>query len=138
MSRQDMAWTHVTGMAGLWMARDQVPGHGWTSPLRLRVGRLHRRARERERLRLRQPLRALGGLRLSGSGWRLLDEDVLLGLAGEQPLELVLVDRLALDEDRRQLVQLVDVLLEHLRAVACASSITRRISSSISRAISSE
>ena len=43
----------------------------------------------------------------------LLGEDRLLRLAGEQPLELVLVDRLALDQDRRELVQLVHVLAQH-------------------------
>ena len=35
-------------------------------------------------------------------------------LAREQPLELVLVDRLALDEELGDLVQLVHVLAEHL------------------------
>src|SRR5437588_334706 len=43
----------------------------------------------------------------------LLGEDALLRLAREQPLELVLVDRLALDEDRRDPVQVLHVLLEH-------------------------
>src|ERR671925_50984 len=56
---------------------------------------------ERPRRRLREPLPL--GLRLLLGRRRLLvlGEDLLLRLAREQPLELVLVDRLALDEDRR-------------------------------------
>ena len=50
----------------------------------------------------------------SGSDGVLVREHLLLGLAGEQALELVLVDRLALDQDRRDLVQIVHVLAEHL------------------------
>src|SRR6266496_365799 len=75
--------------------------------------RLHRRAGEREWawLRLRQTLRLVG----RGLGLRLLVlvEDLLFGRAGEQALELILVDRFALDQDRRDLVQLSHVLLEH-------------------------
>src|SRR5215218_1706177 len=69
------------------------------------------RLRERPRLRLREalPLLLLGGLRLRN----LVREDRLLPLPGGQPLELILVDRLALDEDRRDPVQLLHVLLEH-------------------------
>src|SRR5437763_1445151 len=76
--------------------------------------RLHRRTGQGEgpRLRLRKSLRLLA--------WRLrlrllvfVGEDLLLRRAGEQALELVLVDRLALDQDRRDLVQLGHVLLEH-------------------------
>src|SRR5688572_26953323 len=79
------------------------------------VGRLHGLPGERERLRLRNALAAvvrlrLGRLRLGG----LLREDIFLGSALEQLQELILVDRLALDEDRRELVQLLQVLLEHL------------------------
>src|SRR6266480_6549626 len=73
---------------------------------------LHRRARERERarLRLRQTLRLFS----RGLGLRLLvlGEDLLFRRAGEQSLELVLVDRLPLDQDPRDLVQLGHVLLE--------------------------
>src|SRR5204862_1675333 len=69
-------------------------------------------SRERTRARalalgLRLRLRLL---RLCG---RLVREDGSLVLAGEQALELILVDRLALDEDRRDLVQLVHVLAQH-------------------------
>src|SRR6266496_311313 len=90
--------------------RDLVPplafsAFGWR--------RLHGRAgqRERARLRLREALRLLGrclGLRLL-----FLREDVFLRATREQALELVLVDRLALDQDRRDLVQLGHVFLEH-------------------------
>ena len=52
-------------------------------------------------------------LRLGGRLLR-LDEHGVGRLACEQPLELVLVDRLALDEQLGDLVQLVHVLLEHL------------------------
>src|SRR5438067_5847948 len=73
---------------------------------------LHGRAGERERARL-----GLGqALRLfsRGLGLRLLvlGEDLLFRRAGEQSLELVLVDRLPLDQDPRDLVQLGHVLLE--------------------------
>src|SRR5512132_4713245 len=75
--------------------------------------RLHRRAGEREwaRLRLRQALRLVG----RGLGLRLLvlGEDLLFRRAGEQALELVLVARFALDQDRRDLVQLSHVLRDH-------------------------
>src|SRR5438105_15079848 len=69
---------------------------------------------ERPRRRLREALSVRLRLRLGLRGLRLLDEHVLLGLAREQPLELLLVDRLALDEDRGDSVQVVHVLLEHL------------------------
>ena len=69
--------------------------------------------RERARLRLRAALRLLRRLgRGSGSGRR---EDGVFALAGEQPHELVLVDRLALDQDLRDPVQVVDVLEQHAR-----------------------
>ena len=56
---------------------------------------------KRARLRLELRLRlGLGLLDLRDRG--LLREDGLLGLAGEKALELLLVDRLALDEDRRR------------------------------------
>src|SRR4051812_31852779 len=76
--------------------------------------RLHRRAGERERAgaRLALALRGLLGSRWLGSH-DLFREDRALVLACEEPLELILVDRLALDEDRRDLVQLVHVLTEH-------------------------
>src|SRR5262249_36600076 len=79
-----------------------------------RLWRLHGRAagqRERPRLDLRPALRLLLGLRRRLRPGR---EDRVLGLAGEQSLELILVDRLALDEDLRDPVQVVDVLEEHL------------------------
>src|SRR5207244_13488183 len=62
--------------------------------------RLHRRARERARpgLRLRQAARTVDGGLLLCRRSLLLAEDLVLRLAGEQPLELVLVDRLALDQ----------------------------------------
>src|SRR5581483_6203907 len=98
---------HTPGRGSFRAERERVAG---LRPDTLRLAdfrrrRLGERARQRERLRLR--LRALLAL-----GGRLLVEDVLLGLPGEQPLELVLVDRLALDQDRRQPMQLVHVLLE--------------------------
>src|SRR5436305_1417460 len=68
--------------------------------------------RERPRLRLRRALRLLARLvrlRLLF----LLGEDLFLGGAGEQPLELILVDRLALDQDRRDPVKVGHVRLEH-------------------------
>ena len=68
-----------------------------------RIGRrrLHRSARDGARLRTE--LRLLLGLRLLDRGLGgLRREDRLLGLAGEQALELILVDRLALNEDRRE------------------------------------
>src|SRR5918994_3811133 len=80
---------------------------GW-----IRLGRLHRDTRDRAGLRFRGRL-ALGlasGLLLKRR--LLLREDRLLGLAGQQPLELILVDRLAIDQDRRQHVQVVHVLAE--------------------------
>src|SRR5262249_34235849 len=83
---------------------------------RLARRRLHRRARQRERPRLRTRPAPAVLRRLLGRPRRgLLREDLVLGLAGEEPLELVLVDRLALDQDRRELVELVHVLLEHAR-----------------------
>src|SRR5215216_1050869 len=81
---------------------------------RLGLRRLHRRARQRERTRLR--LRAALRLRLRERLARLLvhfREDLVLRLAREQALELVLVDRLALDQDVRDAVQVVHVLAEH-------------------------
>jgi hypothetical protein len=51
---------------------------------------------------------------------------------------LVAVDRLALDEDQRDLVRVVQVLAQRRERELRASSIRRRISSSISPAISSE
>src|SRR5919202_108885 len=75
--------------------------------------RLHggTRKRERARLRLREALR----LSLWSFGLRLflLCEDLVLGCAREQTLELILVDRLALDQDRRDPVQLGHVALQH-------------------------
>src|SRR5204863_2599206 len=80
--------------------------------------RLHGRARDRERprLRLRLALLLVGGLRRRLLR-RVVLEDRLLGLARKQALELLLVDRLTLDEDQRDLVELVDVLLEDDRGV---------------------
>src|SRR5215218_5837264 len=80
-----------------WLAR------GARADLRCRAlgRRLHRRAGEgaRDWLRLRSAA-ALFGLRFRLCLRRgLVREDAGLVLAGEQPLELVLVDRLALDED---------------------------------------
>src|SRR5436190_23670241 len=85
------------------------------------AGRLGRRRglqgatglREGARLRLRRALALL--LRGRRNGRRLLGEDRLLRLACDEALELVLVDRLALDEDRRDPVQVVHVLLEDAR-----------------------
>src|SRR5256714_1356526 len=79
--------------------------------------RLHGRPGERERPRLRFRLALLLFFRLGRRGRcrRLVGEDVLLGLTGEQTLELILVDRLALDEDHRDPVELFAVLLEHAR-----------------------
>ncbi len=97
--------------------------------------RLHRRARERPRRRLHDRLLAgLGlGRRSLTVGVVLLDEDRVLGLAGEQPLELILVDRLALDQDRRESRWSSSMCSRSTWvALSCASSITRRISSSIS------
>src|SRR5919198_2192352 len=79
--------------------------------------RLHGRAGQREgpRLRLRLACLLVRRRGLRSRLRRLLREDRLLGLSGEQPLELLLVDRLALDQDRGYAVQLVHVLAEHLR-----------------------
>src|SRR5207237_1159112 len=41
-------------------------------------------------------------------------EDVLLGLSAQQRLELLLLDRLALDQDLGQLLQIVPVTIEDL------------------------
>src|SRR6187402_2875432 len=80
-----------------------------------RVGRrLHRRAGQRPGRRPEERLLLRVGL-LGRRRGRLLGEDRLLGLPLEQTLELALVDRLALDEDRRQLVELGHVLAEHRR-----------------------
>jgi len=49
-----------------------------------------------------------------GRGLGLRREDGIFALAGEQAFELVLVDRLALDEDLRDPVQVVDVVEQHL------------------------
>src|SRR3954453_21698120 len=75
--------------------------------------RLHRGARERERLRLRDAAALLGLRRLLRRSGLRVGEDVVLRVSREQPNELVLVDRLALDEDPRDPVQVVHVLLEH-------------------------
>src|SRR5215470_19580868 len=75
---------------------------------------LHGRARQWEGARTRAL--ALGlrlGLRLVRLRRCLVREDRDLVLAGEQALELILVDRLALDQDRRDLVELVHVLAQH-------------------------
>src|SRR5215212_10600509 len=69
--------------------------------------RLHGRARQRERPRLRLGLALRLRSRLRRSSGLLVGEDVFLRLARQQPLELVFVDRLALDQDPRELVQLV-------------------------------
>src|SRR5215210_3169671 len=75
--------------------------------------RLHGRARQRERPRLRRaPLLLLGGALVARRRRRLVAEDDLLRLALEQPDELVLVDRLALDQDARDPVEVLQVLLE--------------------------
>ena len=79
-----------------------------------RIRRLHGLAGQRERLRRREPLALLVGLRRLGLRLGLLREDLFLGCSVEEAQELILVDRLALDEDRREPVQLVHVLLEHL------------------------
>src|SRR5438034_10449452 len=78
--------------------------------------RLHGRPGDRERPGLGLGLALLLGLGLGLRLWRrrLLREDGALVLAGEQALELILVDRLALDEDQRDPVQLVAVHLEDL------------------------
>src|SRR5215475_4897379 len=60
----------------------------------------------------RFPLAIRLGLGL-GRGLLLGREHLLLGLAGEQPLELIFVDRLALDQDLREPVEVVHVLAEH-------------------------
>src|SRR5438270_9290586 len=75
---------------------------------------LHGRAgqRERARARLALALRLLLRLRL-GRGRLLLGEDARLVLVCEEPLELVAVDRLALDQDLRDAVELLHVLAEH-------------------------
>src|SRR5712692_1704418 len=95
-------WPTVPGVAGLSL------GAG------LGVRALHGRAgeRERPRLGLRLALR-LRGLLLGRGRRRLLREHGGLVLAGEQALELVLVDRLALDQDLRDPMQLLEVLVEH-------------------------
>src|SRR5438128_12495520 len=101
--------------------RASIPPRGTPAWIGLTLGafgrrRLHGRPGDRERPGLRLGLALLLGfglgLRLRSQG--LLREDRFLVLAGEQPLELILVDRLALDEDQRDPVQLVTVLLEHL------------------------
>src|SRR6266516_7598923 len=76
--------------------------------------RLHRRAGEWEgtRARLALALRLLLRLRLS-SGGLLLGEDGRLVLACGEPLELIAVDRLALDEDLGDAVELLHVLAEY-------------------------
>src|SRR5205823_3086342 len=89
------------------------PGCRFASALRgIRRGTLHRRAgkRERPRARLALALRLLLRLRLLDG--LLLREHGRLVLAGEQALELIAVDRLALDQDLRDLVQLVHVLAQ--------------------------
>src|SRR3954453_12355891 len=75
--------------------------------------RLHRRAGEREgpRARLRVAARLALRRRLRDRLF-LVREDRCLVLALEQTLELVAIDRLALDEDERDLVEVVDVLAE--------------------------
>src|SRR5712664_3996092 len=100
------------------MARESEPDfRAWLALGAFGRRRLHGRPGDRERPGLRFGLAlllALGlGLRLGGRG--LLREDRFLVLAGEQTLELVLVDRLALDQYQRELVQVVAVLLEDLR-----------------------
>src|SRR3712207_3003469 len=93
----------VAGGRETWLSEPGCPARTWpiwlVLPLR-RVGRrLHRRAgeRERPRLRLRRALALLVGRRRRRRG-RLLREHRRLVLAREQALELILVDRLALDE----------------------------------------
>ena len=73
-----------------------------------------RRPGQRERPATGSRLRSGSAL---GLGLRLVlgREDGVLALAGEQALELVLVDRLALDQDLRDAVQVVEVLAEHAR-----------------------
>src|SRR5438128_10564870 len=75
---------------------------------------LHGRAGEREgaRPRLALALRLLVRLRLR-SGRLLVGEDRRLVLACSQPLELIAVDRLPLDEDLGDAVELLHVLAEH-------------------------
>src|SRR5207248_2207518 len=89
------------------------------APREVRLGRLGRRlgerARQRERPRRRR--RAAAALLLRRLGWGLrlvVGEYLLRWLAGEQALELVLVDRLALDQEPGEHVQLLHVLVEHL------------------------
>ena len=79
--------------------------------------------------------------RAAGSGSarrRRRAEHLFLGLAGEQLLELLALDRLALEQDPREAVEVARGAPRTSLAVWCASSTMRRISSSISRAISSE
>src|SRR3954471_22323145 len=70
----------------------------------------------RERARRGGAGGALGARGQLGGGGRRADlvgpEDVLLGLAGEQRFELGLLDRLALDEDLRDRLERVAVLVE--------------------------
>src|SRR5436305_1978480 len=49
-----------------------------------------------------------------GRRWRLGPEDILLGPAGEKRLELLLLDRLALDQDLGELLQRALVLCQQV------------------------
>jgi len=89
------------------------PSRACPSPRRLGLGRL--------------------GLLLVGGG-----EDLVLGLALEQGDELVGLDRLAVEQDARELSSSSRCSERMSFEVWCASSTIRRTSSSISRATSSE
>jgi hypothetical protein len=92
--------------------------------------------------RLRGPfgfaLGRLGGGRRRGQGRLVLSEHLLLRLAVQQLDELLALDRLALQQDPEVMSSFVRCCSRISLASWCASSTMRRISSSISRAISSE
>src|SRR5262249_13326184 len=123
-SENESGVTLITPITDGRLNRSSIGGRAGTPPFwrrtKLRafgLGRLHGRARQREGPRLRQLpalrlqlLLLLGGLRVQ------LGEHGRLVLAREQALELILVDRLALDEDLRDPVQVVHVLAQHAQS----------------------
>ena len=120
------------GLGELWLSGRSRPRASTPPPAR--PGRGSGRGASR-------PARSASGLAGTGGPLRrrLGAEDLFLGLAGEQRLELLLLDRLALDEhlgDRAQRAR--GARSSRSLARWCAASTMRRISSSISRAISSE